>query len=139
MSRLVYANPALALGTATPTNLLAGVALNAVAASRTVTIELQRQFEQIVAVADLTWGSATTLTITPTLSRDGTNYDPEPVYTASSGTLTMNNLVWSKTVSADDQLVGKLDVSGVENLRLLVGGSAVTDTFNLRVMLIGRK
>lgn len=112
-------------------NLLEAVALNGAAATRTVTLSLadlnhaNRGFEKVVVVIDYTYGAATAVTVTPTLSIDGgTTYGSETSTSISSGTGTVSVYSDSYTTGAANALLRlSYDVAGCTHLKLVIAGT----------------
>lgn len=107
-------------------NLLDDVALNAAdATTRTITLTLNKQYSKALVKVFFTWGAASTVTATPTLSQDGTNYASKTTKACVSGACTVSKRVDTYTtggVSANIEL--EFDVAGQESLKVLLGGAS---------------
>lgn len=102
------------------TELLDGVALNAAAASRTLTLDLKKQYSKLLVVVNLTRSAATDLSVTPSLSLDGVVY--AQFVLNSAGTLT--NYAPVKAVSGNDVIPFEFDVRGLESIKMVFAGTS---------------
>lgn len=133
---------------ATATGQLNGVALNAAAATRTVTVETSR-FQQgrgdVAAYAKLRLGIAltqsacTTVTSAMTCSYDGgTTYYTRQTRACSSGTCSTYDMTDSNAVSGAETFELEYDIRGCTNVKVLLGGASCggSDTVITQTVLI---
>lgn len=100
---------------------LSQVALNAAAGSRTVTWNVQDANKVGVTVELTAQSAATSLVVTPSISRDmGTTY--AQMHSISGSTLTA--LAPTKAVSGVDEITCELDVSTADYLKIVVSGAS---------------
>lgn len=130
---------AFAQGVAPPTRVaivndgLSGVALNAAAATRTLTLTLytgtkaQPEFAKVRLGIFYTYSAATTVTVLFSCSMDGTNYAQVMARNVSGTTATLSKLTDSWTTggaSATDPGLGpEFDVRGCLKAKFLFGGA----------------
>lgn len=113
-------------------NLLDGVALNATAATRTITLltadgvqaDNAPGYTKLRVQVDYTWTAASTVTLTPTCSQDGTNYAAPTTRSCSSGTCTLYPQVDSRPVTASENFTVEYDIRGCRSFKVLFGGAS---------------
>lgn len=119
-------------------NLLEGVALNAAAASRTITLTLKKKWSKTRVSVFFTRTAATTVTALMSCSIDGTNYAPVQARRIASGVATLNDLVDTKNVSGNDIFMAEYDVRGCQKAQVLFGGAGAggSDTVNVQAVSV---
>lgn len=127
-------------------NLLEGVALNATAATRTITLNIgdangfkAEEFTKIRVSVFFTWAAATTVTAQFSCAEDGTNYARLTTRSCSSGTCTVSlqsDSYATGGASADFSL--EYDVRGCQKVKILFGGAGAgaTDLVNVQATAI---
>jgi hypothetical protein len=120
--------------------MLEGVALNAAAATRTLTLSPEGQYVKALILVDLSWTAAADVSITPSASLgDSTVTAPMTVaVTAGDGTITIVDRVDIKAVSADDQFLVEYDIRGMNTLSLVFAGTSggASDTIDVYATLV---
>lgn len=117
--------------------LLAGVALNATAGTRTVTLDVSG-LSSLIWQVDLTRSAVTSLTMTCTASLNaGSSYANENSVAIAAGTATLTTLTWTKTLSASQNELIKLDVSVYDKISCLFGGASAGGSDLVDVYAIG--
>lgn len=105
-------------------NLLSGVALNASAGTRTITLETDG-FSKVRVLVNYTYAAATTVTAQFTCSLDGTTYGRLTSRATSSGAATVSAVTETYTTSAASAiLVYEYDVRGCAKVQVLYGGAS---------------
>lgn len=110
---------------------LSGVALNAAAASRTVTIYLadlpsgrnSRGWGKLLFGVQYTYSAASAVTAQFTCSYDGTTYYRRTTRSCSSGTCTLYEQTDSNPVSASQDFEIEYDVRGCAAVKILLAGT----------------
>ncbi len=106
-------------------NMLEGVALNAAAGTRTMTLKLQKAWRKVKVNVFYTYSAATAVTVTMSCSIDGTNYGTVQSRSISAGSSTVSDVVDSKTSGAASQSYQlEYDVEGCENAKWVFGGTS---------------
>lgn len=138
LSTLLLAAPALALEqghlTVTPAKLaLDGVALNAAAATRTVSATLTNDgettgnavYSKWLVTVDFTYTAATTVTAQFTCALDGTTYGRRTSTSTASGASTIYAETGTYTTGAASIILNlEYDVRGCKAVKLLLGGAS---------------
>ncbi len=106
-------------------NLLEGVALNAAAAARTITVSTKQLWAKLVVPVFFTYGtSATTVTAQFKCSTDGTNYVLLQSRAISAGASTLSDMVDTKTTGGVDQdFMLEYDVRACRSVQVVFGAS----------------
>lgn len=105
-------------------NILEGVALNATAADRTITVPTEG-FSKLRVLVFYTYSAATTVTAQVTCSYDGTTYARVTSRAVSSGTATLSLVADEYTTSAADaDFMIEYDVRGCKTVKVLFGGAS---------------
>jgi uncharacterized protein with beta-barrel porin domain len=128
-------------------NVLEGVALNATAATRTLTVQVsdvrktaKDGYRKLIVVVKHTYSAATTLTATPTCSMDGgTTYASETSTSISAGAGTVSVYSDTYTTGAANSVLRLVyDVSGCTNYKVLFGGASggAGDLINVQAALM---
>ena len=136
LAALLFAAPAMAeqgyLTVSKHTLALDGVALNAAAATRTVTATLTENSEatgrpvysKLLLVVDFTYAAATTVTAQFSCSVDGTNYGRRTSTSTASGASTIYAETGTYTTGAASILLTlEYDVRGCKMVQVLLGGA----------------
>lgn len=105
--------------------VLDDVALNAAAGTRTYTALLKKAYTKLTVLVFYTWATGTTVTITPSVSIDGTRFAPMQTRACAAGVCTLNPWVDTKNVTASIDFTAEFDVSGAEQFELVFGGAGV--------------
>lgn len=116
-------------------NVLSGVALNASAATRTITANMYENAGRPIAAYSkarlgiyYTYSAATTVTVLFSCSTDGTNYAQVMARNVSGATATMSKLTDSWTTGAasatDPGLGPEYDVTGCVKAKWVLGGAS---------------
>ena len=107
------------------TEVLTAVALNAAAATRTVTIVTGKLFSGLLVDVRYTYSAATTVTVTPTCTHDGTNYVSMTTASISGGARTLSVLADTYTTGGASAALGvSYDVSACQAVKLVFGGAS---------------
>lgn len=105
-------------------NLLSGVALNASAGTRTITL-LTGGWKKVSIFVQFTYNAATDVRLTCSASGDaGTNYGPIQTSSIASGTATLSDLVDVKAVTASKKFVVEYDVTTYDRLQCVFSGTS---------------
>jgi hypothetical protein len=118
-------------------NLVNGIACNAAAGSRTVTLQLDGRFGRVRLPIWLTYNAATALTVTPECSLDGTTYANYLTRSCTSGVCTASTFVDTlSTGAASIDGTFEYDVSGCTKFRVVVActGGGASDTLIVQAM-----
>lgn len=114
-------------------NLLDGIACNAAAAARTITLPLGSTMARAEVFVYFTYAAATSVSFTPTCSMDsGTTYANYTSRSCSSGTCTVSEMVDSNsTGGADFDVKLVYDTAACDNFKLVIActGGGASDTF----------
>jgi hypothetical protein len=110
--------------------VLAAVALNAAAGTRTVTLSLNKSWTRVRFTINFTRSAATTVTCTPTM-RTSTGVPGTTIaksapqsYSVSAGIATASDLVISKTTSVTGNFIFDVDVDGAVDADFVFGGAS---------------
>jgi hypothetical protein len=129
-------------------NLLEGVALNASAALRTITVPIAQVkaaggdgFDKLVVAVEFTWAAASTVVLTPTLSIDGgSTYvaDTNTVFTAGAGAIAARVDTYT-TGGASATFRSTFDVPGCTHYKIVFSGASggATDLIDVQAVLVG--
>lgn len=105
-------------------DLLSGVALNAAAATRTITVPTGLKFGKLRVGVAYTYSAATTVTATMTCSMDGTTYYRLMSRSCTLGACDDYKLTDTYTTSAASQdYMLEYDVRGCNSVKVLFGGA----------------
>lgn len=112
-------------GAACTAPILDGVALNATASARTLTLPLDQKFNRVKVTIELTRSAATTLdaTVSGTLGGGSTAAEIQSG-AISSGVRTLSDLSDSKTVAGSVNIITEFDVAGLDSLELVFSGTS---------------
>lgn len=104
-------------------NMLSGVALNASEGTRTLELVTSKNWSRVKLEILYTYSAATTLTIAPTFSLDGT-YASETSGVTADGIRTLSQLTDTYTTNgASANLIVSYDVSGMQSVKFVFGGA----------------
>ena len=104
--------------------LLNAADLSGAAAGRTLDLQLSDTWSKVILFVKYTYGAATAVTTTVTVSPDGTNYFALQSGAIISGTRTLSDFVDSKTTGAANQSYSmEYDVRGLRNIKFVFEGS----------------
>lgn len=104
--------------------LLDGVALNAAAATRTIEVTTGRNFAKLVLFTDFNRSAATTVTIEPYCSPDGTLYFRLQSRAVASGTGTLSDYTDSNAVSGNEDFYTEYDARSCEKMKFIYAGAS---------------
>jgi len=145
----LIAFPAIALATPsshearTVGTLLSAVALNATAATRTITLTEQnmRGFSVAALFIDFNRTAATDVSMTCTGSMDaGTTYFQFQSCDVSAGDCTSTDASWTRTISANDEFIWRVDTMGIPRVQCLFAGTSAggSDTVTVSAYAIAQ-
>lgn len=105
-------------------NMLEGVALNAAAGTRTITLATSRRWPTLKVNVFYTYSAAGTVTMVTSCSIDGTNYATVQSGSIAAGVRTLSDLTDTKTTgAASHNFQVQVGVKGCESVQLLLGGA----------------
>jgi len=105
-------------------NMLEDVALNAAAATRTLTLTVPSAAHKLRLAVFLTRTAATNVRITPTGSFDGTNYAEWTSRSTLAGVGTLTDFYDLHAVSGDKDFATEYDVTGLKKVKLVFSGAS---------------
>jgi len=119
-------------------NLLEGVALNAAAGTRTITLATQARWAKLRVYTFFTHNAATTVTSAFSCSLDGSSYARLTARNIDGATATVNLLTDSIAVAANTDYMLEYDTRGCESVRVVFGGASAgaSDTVNIQAVSI---
>lgn len=102
--------------------MLSGVALNAAAGTRTMTVTTARSWAKLRLRVAYTYSAATSVTLTPTCSYDGTNFTAPVTRSCSSGSCEVAPHTDVETGTASFDLMFDYDVRGCQKFKVVFSG-----------------
>ena len=119
-------------------NLLEGVALNAAAATRTITVTLNNKYSEIKVIIDLTRSASTDMTFAFSGSFDGTKFGDVTSRKISTGVTTISQMTESNPGTASRTLLITWDVLGLNAAKIVFGGTAAdgSDLVDVQVVAV---
>lgn len=106
----------------TSSEMLSGAALNAAAASRTMTLTVDGNWAKLRLAVAYTYSAATSVTLTPTCSLDGTNYDSYSTRGCSSGACEVHTMTDVVTGTANFNKIFEYDIKGCDFFKVVFSG-----------------
>lgn len=119
--------------------LLDDVALNATAATRTITLNTFG-LSKVCVLVFYTYAAATTLVATPSVSADGTNYASVTSRNITAGSSTVSVFADTYTTgAADADLALEFDVTGKVSLKVVFSGASAGASDLIDVQAVGMR
>lgn len=112
--------------------------MNASEAGRTVTQELDGRASKICVTVFHTNSAATALTVTPSVTYDGTNYASITSQSISGGASTVSPLVQTFAVSGNDEFATSFEVEGAYGIKLVFGSTSggASDSIDVQLAIV---
>lgn len=108
----------------TSTEMLSAVPLNASAATRTITLTTQKNWAKLRVRVAYTYSAATSVTLTPTCSLDGTNYTAPVTRVCTAGSCEAAPHTDIENGTANFDLMWDYDVRGCANFKIVFSGGS---------------
>ena len=104
------------------TSVLSAVGLDGAAATRTVTMSVGSNYAKIRLRVAYTYSAATSVTLTPTCSLDGTNFSSYTTRSCSGGACEMAPLTDVETGTSSFDYIYEYDVRGCQKFKVVFSG-----------------